>query len=64
MAFEDKSWEDAPDGKFGVLVRFKNASKLYFWFSSKSKRDVGYNRLKKDSKKPNSTIIELIKAHR
>lgn len=64
MPFEDMSWGDAPDGKFGVLVRFKNTSKLYFWFSTKSKRDAGYSRLKKNSKKPNSTIIEVTKAHR
>lgn len=64
MAFEDTSWGDAPDGKFGVLVRFKNTSKTYFWFSTKGKRDAGYNKLKKNSKRSDSTIIEVIKAHR
>lgn len=64
MALEDKSWGDLPSGKFGVLVRFKNGTKTYFWYDSKGKRDTSYSGLKKNSKKPNSTIIEVIKAHR
>lgn len=64
MAFEDQSWGDAPDGKFGILVRFKNTTKSYFWYSTKAKRDAGYGRLKKNSKRSNSTITEVIRAHR
>lgn len=64
MAFEDQSWGDAPDGKFGILVYFKNTRKTYFWYSTKNKRDSAYNRLKKNSKKPGSTVVEVVKAHR
>lgn len=64
MAFENKTWGDSPDGKFGVFVRFKNSSETYFWYSTKSKRDQRYGQLRRDSKKPNSLIVKVIRAHR